>query len=102
MGATDLPGEAAALLLLEDRGSVEARGAAPLARLSLLSGAEAEAARERGAARLRAAMGDLGAAEGPLLLALAVAAREPTALSGGEPGLPAVGFRIWAEAGRAP
>lgn len=94
MGATDLPGEAAALLLLETPAAAEARGAKPICRLRLLSSADAQSVRERRAPALRAAMGDLGAAEGPMIVALAVAAREAGPLSGGEPGLPAVGLHL--------
>lgn len=94
MGATGPPGEAAAILLLESRAAAEARGATALCRLTLLAPDAAEALRDQRAPPLRAAMGDLGAAEGPLLLALAVASGEACQLSGGEPALPAVGFEV--------
>lgn len=95
LGASGPPGEAAALLLLESRAQARERGVTPLATLRPLSPEAAALARDVGVDPLRAAMGELGAAEGALLLALALHDPEgPRALAGGEPGLAPSGFEI--------
>ncbi len=94
VGALGPPGEAAAWLLLESAEHAARRGARALARLSPLSAEEAEAARDHGLVALRSQVGDLGAAEGATLLALAILAEEAGDFAGGEPGQAALGFRL--------
>lgn len=104
LGAPGLPGEAAVVMLLEPLSSAVARGAAPLAELAPLPGPRLGAP----ALHLRAALGDTGAAEGALALALEILAiAEPAdagstaseadaarVVGGGEPGVPGPSFAV--------
>lgn len=105
--AEGLPGEAAAMLLIEPLAGARARGAAVLAVLEPLAEPRVGVV----ASGLRAAIGDTGAAEGALWLALLVAgapgascapvgalpaseAGSALVVGGGEPGFPGPAFAL--------
>lgn len=96
MGATLPPGEAAAWILLEEAGEAARRGAATLARVTLLDAPSAAGASNGDAVALRGLVGDTGAAEGALRVALAALRgdRRPADLAGAEPGFAPMGLAL--------